>query len=74
MPTVIISSRAHDAILRASKTPTFHEEGVQLPSGDWSVPLSSEVVDRLHAARHAGESLSDTIERVIVFGTGGRLS
>jgi hypothetical protein len=74
MPTITISSRAHDAIRRSSTTASFNETGVQLPNGDWRVPLTSDTIDRLRQVQHAGETISDTIERILVFSTGGKLS
>jgi hypothetical protein len=64
--SVTITDEAMRAI-RAASTNGFNQTGTRAAdgSGVWNVPLHVDTLSRIHDARMAGETLSDTIIRVV---------
>lgn len=65
MPIITISHEAQLAIRGAATNP-FNQTGTQRPDGSWDVPVEQDTLDRIHEAQLAGETLSDTIIRVVL--------
>ncbi len=49
----------------AVRSPVFKQTGKQLKNGTWNIPLDADTYLRLRTAAFAGESLSDTIIRLV---------
>jgi hypothetical protein len=64
MPQVIITDECHQALLKASTLP-FLATGKKRANGDWQIPLEWCTIERLRRYQLQGESLSDTILRIV---------
>lgn len=69
MPKIEITPQCHRAIRGAAIFP-FRETGVLLPNGNWRIDVDAEVFSAISRIQAVGETMSDTIERVIM--TSGR--
>lgn len=52
-------------LIQSRATLPFTHGGTQLSSGEWKVPLEEETIERLSKYQQKGESLSDTIFRIL---------
>lgn len=48
----------------------FRQTGRRLPNGNWSVPLSDDVIEAIGRAKLPGETASDTVLRMIAANKG----
>lgn len=64
MPVINITREANDAI-RAAAIGTFKEAGKQCINGTWDVPIDAEVLSHLREMQAVGETISDTIVRLV---------
>ena len=66
---VYISKETH-ALIRSKALLPFKHKGVQHEDGGWSVPINEEVIAKLQRLSFKGETMSDTIFRVLSFNSG----
>ncbi|HEX6826421.1 MAG TPA: hypothetical protein VF077_08910 [Nitrospiraceae bacterium] len=64
MPVLKLTQEAYNAIKQEARLP-FKQGGSRLIGGMWHVPISQDVMHAISDAQLAGESLSDTIIRMI---------
>lgn len=64
MPTVTITKQCHD-LIRANAELAFRNTSTRLPSGNFSIPLSQDVYDRVIKYKLDGESISDSLIRIL---------
>lgn len=63
MKTIVITDEAMDIVRNAAALP-FQQTATKLRGNCWSVPVSTEVLDRIVSTALPGETMSDTIIRV----------
>jgi len=64
MKTIKVSDATYRAIADAAILP-FRSTGNRLPDGDWLIPVEDETYERLREKRLPGETVDDTIQRMI---------
>jgi hypothetical protein len=69
MPIVTLTREAV-SIVRGAATRPFRETAVPRPDGLFDVPLGADTLEAIQARAFPGESLSDTVVRIIL--TAGR--
>lgn len=69
MPLIRITDETRQ-ILLAKAPSTFIFSGEQQANGDWCISLEWQTAERLRNHRLAGETLSDTIARVLSIADG----
>lgn len=67
---VNISAEA-EAAIRSKASQNFKSDAIACTDGTWDVPLQPDTIERLKAVAFEGETISDTIIRLIC---GGRPS
>lgn len=65
MPRIVITAECDRAIRRAATWPFDGSEAKVLADGRISIPLSQETLNNLRKYQFEGESLSDTILRIV---------
>jgi hypothetical protein len=64
MPTIRMTEETMAAIRRAAIY-DFHQTGKRQADGTWLVDVSDEVAARLEEFAHPGETIDDTVQRII---------
>lgn len=67
--TLTISDEAA-RLIRSIGYDNFQSSGQRLPDGNWSVPFDDEVIQHVDDQKLPGETVSDTIIRLIRLNTG----
>jgi len=63
MPNIRITKEVR-AIVRSHAEYDWKETGIQLPNGDWEVPISDKTLKKLIQKQLFGESINDCILRL----------
>jgi hypothetical protein len=58
------------AVIRGAAHGEFRQTGHRLTDGTWSVPFRQETVDRIKARQLLGETISDTLIRIMALACG----
>jgi len=66
MKTIRISDLSFRTLASAAEF-AFKPKGRQLDDGSWLVPIEDEVLERLQQATFPGETIDDTIQRLVNF-------
>lgn len=64
MIEVYINNECFELVQRNAAIP-FENNGTKLPDGNWKIPVSQEIVDRLSKHQMKDETLSDSIFRIL---------
>lgn len=66
MPTIVVTAEVQALIRSQARADIpFRETAVRLPNGNYSVPVRTEVFEKLNEVRLAGESHSDCLLRLM---------
>lgn len=64
MPRIVISEECHRMIMAKAEW-EFKETGEKRADGTWSIPVDWELVKRIRTHQLSGETLNDTIHRIL---------
>lgn len=64
MPDVIITNECHQ-LIRSRSVGGFRNTGQQMVDGTWMIPLERSTLEAVMSYRLDGETISDTIIRVL---------
>lgn len=66
MNNITITAEAHNAIRSCARS-NYEETGYQHSNGDWTIPLSDETLNKLHALMFPNETYSDLMIRLAAY-------